>query len=68
MLDRADYSRDWQARFAGYKAADLAERLLTTDDLGGVSQERLQEVVDALLAAAPGGDQASGFSLHHYSL
>ncbi len=68
MLDRADYSRDWQARLAGYKEAGLADRLVTTDDLGGVRQEKLHDVVGAVVEAAPAGDPDSGFSLHHYCL
>ena len=66
MLDRADYSRDWQARFAGYKAADLADGLTTTDDLGGVRQGKLREVISAIIAGELAGDKTSGFSLHHY--
>lgn len=68
MLDRADYSRDWQARLAGYKSAGLGEYLVTTDDLGGVRQEKLGDVMSALLTATLAGETDSGFSLHHYSL
>lgn len=68
MLDRADYSRDWRSRRAGYRAKGLEDSLVTTDDLGGVRQERLREVIAALIVAEPGGDGASEFSLHHYSL
>ena len=41
---------------------------ITTDDLGGVRQERLQEVIGDLIAAKPGGDGTTEFSLYHYSL
>jgi hypothetical protein len=68
MLDRADYSRDWRSRRAGYKAQGLEDNLVTTDDLGGVRQERLREVIAALISTKPDGDGASEFSLHHYSL
>ena len=68
MLDRADYSRDWRSRLAGYRAKGLEDTLVTTDDLGGVRQERLREVIAALIGAKVGGDEATEFSLHHYSL
>ena len=68
MLDRADYSRDWNARLAGYQLTDNARNLVTTDDLSGVRQEKLREVIAGLIAEAPGGDDTTEFSLHHYSL
>ena len=68
MLDRADYSRDWRSRRAGYRANGLEDSLVTTDDLGGVRQEKLREVIAALIVARPDGDGATEFSLHHYSL
>ena len=68
MLDRADYSRDWKARFAGYEATDNADKLLTTDDLGGVRQDKLSEVIGALIEQKLGGSASTGFSRHHYSL
>ncbi len=68
MLDRADYSRDWRSRRVGYRAKGLEDSLVTTDDLGGVRQERLREVIAALIVAKPDGDEATEFSLHHYSL
>ena len=68
MLDRADYSRDWRSRRAGYRAKGLEDSLVTTDDLGGVRRERLREVIDNLVALEAGGDETTEFSLHHYSL
>lgn len=68
MLDRADYSRDWRERVAGYKAKNLADSLLTTDDLAGVRQERLKQVIVDLIAGKPSGDSRQEFSLHHYRL
>ena len=68
MLDRADYSRDWKARFRGYEETGDAERLVTTDDLGGIRAEKLKEVIAALIDQQVGGNPSSEFSLHHYSL
>lgn len=68
MLDRADYSRNWRDRRAGYGAKKILGSLVTTDDLGGVRQERLSQVVADLTAGNPGGEGGSEFSLHHYCL
>ena len=68
MLDRADYSRNWRRRLMGYRAANLDDSLVTTDDLGGVRLERLRQVVADLRAGGPSGDAGQAFSGHHYSL
>ena len=68
MLDRADYYRDWRQRVAGYRVKCLEDKLVTTDDLGGVSQDKLDRVIADLTTDKPGGESDSGFSLHHYQL
>ena len=68
MLDRADYSRDWKSRRTGYRTENLEDNLVTTDDLGGVRQERLRQVVADLIAGKCRSDGGQEFSLHHYSL
>ena len=68
MLDRADYSRDWQNRRAGYQENRIIESLVTTDDLGGVRQDRLRDVIADLIGGGLGGDKTTEFSSHHYSL
>lgn len=67
MLDRVDYARGWRDRVAGYAAANLMDRLVTTDDLGGVRQERIDQVVNDLVAQRPGGTREGGLSHHHYT-
>ena len=42
--------------------------LVTTDDLGGVRQARIREVIDKFISGNAGGDKKTEFSLHHYSL
>jgi hypothetical protein len=68
MLDRADYSRDWKSRRTGYRTENLEDNLVTTDDLDGVRQERLHQVVADLIAGKCRSDGGQEFSLHHYSL
>jgi hypothetical protein len=68
MLDRADYSRDWRRRLEGYRHEHLVDYLVTTDDLGGVRQERLGQVIRDLVSGNLGGEDGHGFSFHHYSL
>ena len=68
MLDRVDYRSDWQSRFQGYKTAHLDDKLLTTDDLNGVSLENLQKVIIDLCNGSLRRSDANGFSNHHYHL
>jgi hypothetical protein len=68
MLDRADYSNDWRRRVEGYRKKGLLDVLITTDDLGGVRQDRLRQVVADLVAARLVGDGGADFSRHHYVL
>lgn len=68
MLDRSDYSRNWKARFEGYSAKGIADRLVTTDDLGGVRQGRLAQVIGAMIDHELGGNGSTEFSRHHYKL
>jgi ATP-dependent DNA helicase RecQ len=68
MLDRADYSRNWRKKRAGYETKGLAGFLLTTDDLGGVRQDRIRRVIDDMTVGQLSGDGSSEFSAHHYSL
>jgi exodeoxyribonuclease V alpha subunit len=69
MLDREDYSRNWRARLEGYRVQGLSDVLVTTDDLGGIREGQLCQVVDCIVAGrltGTGGE--AGFSQHHYSL
>jgi exodeoxyribonuclease V alpha subunit len=68
MLDREDYSGKWRDRLAGYDTEALSDSLLTTDDLAGVHQERVDSVVQDILAGNLAGNAEVGFSRHHYRL
>lgn len=68
MLDRRDYATDWRRRVAGYRADGLAGALITTDDLGGLSNSRISSVIDDLVKGTLYGDGGTEFSDHHYRL
>ena len=67
MLDIRKYYRDWMRRKEDYRKAGLLDSLVTTDDLDGLSDKKLQKVIDDIrnnrLVAG-----TSDFSPHHYSL
>ena len=67
MLDIRKYYRDWMRRKEDYCKAGLLDSLVTTDDLDGLSDKKLQKVIDDIrnnrLVAG-----TSDFSPHHYSL
>jgi hypothetical protein len=67
MLDRRDYASKWRSRVAGYRADGHGDVLLTTDDLGGLSNARISAVIDDLARGTLQGESGE-FSQHHYRL
>ncbi|WP_371763805.1 ATP-dependent RecD-like DNA helicase [Massilia sp.] len=67
MLDRRDYASKWRSRMAGYHADSHGDVLLTTDDLGGLSDARISAVIDDLVRGTLQGESGE-FSQHHYRL
>jgi hypothetical protein len=67
MLDRYDYYHKWQEVKNAYKSDGYSNNLVTTDDLYGLSQEIIEEVIQDLLSGAVKG-QKNAFSQHHYEL
>ena len=67
MLDVRKYYMDWMRRKEDYRKAGLLEFLVTTDDLDGLSDKKLQKVIDDIrnnrLVTS-----SNDFSQHHYSL
>ena len=55
MLDLRTYARDWEQRRAAYVAAGLEDQLVTSDDLQGVTQQRIDLVVEGLVCFGPAG-------------
>jgi len=68
MLDRQDYSADWQHRRQLYEKNKLIDRLITTDDIGGVSAGKINELINDILNGTVRETRGSTFSLHHYTL
>lgn len=67
MLDRRDYASKWRSRVAGYRADGHGDVLLTTDDLGGLSDARISAIIDDLARGTLQGERGE-FSQHHYRL
>lgn len=68
MLDREDYAGKWRHRRLGYETDGLGDVLLTTDDLAGVSQARIEQVVRDVIDDRLAGVDEPNFSRHHYTL
>ena len=68
MLDTRKYYNDWLTRRRDYAEHSLEEALVTTDDLNGVSDEKIATLIehirDLKLDVTPGNK----FSNHHYEL
>jgi len=68
MLDAKRYWSDWQQRRKWYEAEKLEESLVTTDDLDGIREERLKEVIDSMVSGKLPKGENNDFSRHHYRL
>ena len=68
MLDVRKYYNDWQQRIQDYKDHDLFENVVTTDDLDGIKQAKIDAVIDAIREGIIRIEQGNRFSLHHYEL
>jgi len=67
-LDTREYWANWKARRDWYKANGKYEQLVTTDDLGGVKQERIQKVIEDISGQKLEKTPQNEFSDHHYTL
>lgn len=67
-LDLKEYWTNWKARRDWYKANGKYDNLVTTDDLGGVKQERIQKLLADLSENKLENTIGNDFSDHHYTL
>ncbi len=68
MLDVKKYYKDWQDRIELYKEEGLYDDLITTDDLGGIDQEKIDQLIDDIREDALQSNKHHKFSMHHYEL
>lgn len=68
MLDRDDYAVKWRERLTAYEQAGLLSSLVTTDDLAGVRQGQINEVIQDIVAGNLRGESIAYLSNHHYRL
>ena len=68
MLDCRDYHDDWLRRRQLYRDNGLEDSLITTDDLNGVKQERIEQVIEEIAVGKIVDTAGSRFSLHHVVL
>lgn len=68
MLDVRKYFKDWQQRVVDYQDHGLFDQVVTTDDLDGIKQEKIDAVIDAIRTGNLKAERGNRFSLHHYEL
>lgn len=68
MLDVRKYYKDWQQRVKDYKDHGLFDQVVTTDDLDGIKQEKIEVVIEAIRTGNLKEERDNRFSLHHYQL
>ena len=67
-LDCRKYSRDWQRRLVDYKNHGHLDAVVTTDDLEGIDNEKLDRVIQDIRKRKPANTKGNAFSNHHYQL
>jgi len=68
-LGSAAYVRDWDERRAIYEANGDGPRLLTTDERRGISDVKIEALIEALVAGSvPSEDASDRYSRRHVSL
>lgn len=68
ILDIKDYYEDWAKRKQDYIENGYYENLITTDDLEGVSKERVVNIIQDMLKNSLAVSEDERFSKHHYEL
>lgn len=68
MLDRQDYVESWTERRKIYEQNSLSDMLVTTDDLDGIKEGKIDKLVSDLLNQTLDRTEKSTLSLHHYAL
>lgn len=67
-LDCRKYSRDWQGRVLDFKDHGFFDSLVTTDDLEGINNEKVEKVIDDIRNRKIATTKGNAFSSHHYAL
>jgi exodeoxyribonuclease V alpha subunit len=68
MLDTRKYFNDWQGRKKSYVEHGLSDSLITTDDLNGIDQEKLNTLIENIREFELKSTPDNKFSNHHYQL
>ena len=68
MLDVRKYYKDWQRRKKDYEDHDLFNSVITTDDLDGINQEKIDLLIEHIREGKLAKSDGSKFSNYHYEL
>lgn len=67
-LDIKKYSSDWTRRKQDYIDSGLYDELITTDDLGGINNEAVMDIIQDIKSGSLKVAKSEKFSKHHYEL
>jgi ATP-dependent exoDNAse (exonuclease V) alpha subunit len=68
MLDTRKYYNDWQQRRKDYKEHGIEGDLISTDDLDGVNNDKIAELLEHIKESELKDTPENKFSNHHYEL
>ena len=68
-LTDSNYKRNWEERKKIFEEIGDMDNLVTTDELYGINDKKIEEIVNDIINDRIDGDDIdSKFSKHHYSL
>ncbi len=67
MLDLKRYSGDWKKRKEGYTSNNEFDNVITTDDLDGIHEGIIQQIIEDVLKDEIVLTPNNKFSKHHYT-
>ena len=68
MLNDKRYVNDWMNRKEDYISNNLFDRVVTTDDQGGIVNDKIIEVIEDVLDNSLKRTDSSEYSQYHYQL
>ncbi|WP_462409355.1 hypothetical protein [Neobacillus sp. Marseille-QA0830] len=68
MLDSKTYYQNWQKRKQDYEKIGVIDKLITTDDLDGIDEEKITKIIESIKEGTLVKSPSSKFSLYHTTL
>ena len=68
LITQSNYKYNWEKRYNLYKEYRLLDNLITTDELHGIHDEKIESVIYDIIESKIKGNTVLRYSNNHYSL